>query len=163
MFQFLHDLIFESTPARFESRHSMTRSVQRLAVKLDSPSSVDDHAEGEVSALGVRIWRSNPSFRNAFRPVFTGNFGMENGKVFLEGHFALSKVMKWVLILTFAILFCMAGVVLASLLWGTAEVDGVYVMLFFTAVIVLVAWLGRVLGRGDMHWISDIIRRAFEN
>jgi len=170
MFQFLHDLIFGSETIRFESRYALQDSVRRLNAAITPPP-----VSFSISLLGLpnervegaatvqHVWISQTTGKNeSLRPLFTGSFGMENGKVFLAGEYALPVATRWFLAVVFGALFSAAGVLLALALWGDVEPTAPLYSLGGIVLLVLVIALNRLLGRSDMSAINELVRRTLE-
>lgn len=152
----------------FASRHSVPQAVERLraAVKptaLHTP--FREAVVGRVSDTYVRLRRYRPLMRNGFAPVFSGAFETRDGRTRLEGRFGLHPMMRVWVTLWYGLLAVMLAVYTTAALQGGPLRD---TALFATMLAVLAVFpavmtrVGRWLGRRDVDYISDVIRRALE-
>jgi hypothetical protein len=97
MFRWFWRLLYESTPAEFQSAFGLEESVERLraATKRSVFSALSETAAvGKVSETSVRLQRVIPMFGNSFKPFFLGRFQKSEGKVLLVGRFTMPLAVK---------------------------------------------------------------------
>jgi hypothetical protein len=118
-------------------------------------------AVGRVEASRVRLRRVIPMISNGFKPCFIGRFESRPDGVHLVGRFTLPPSIKiflalWLsLALLIAVVAAIAG--LRSDRWRAAELAGV---LLVPALGLAIAAGARWLARGDVAWLSSLIRNA---
>jgi hypothetical protein len=170
MFHLLHELIFGNETVRFESRYALQESVRRLNAAITPPPASltitllglpNEHVEG--AATVQHVWISRTTGKNeSLRPLFTGSFGMENGRVFLAGEYALPVATRWFLAVVFGALFSATGVLAALALWGNVEFIAPLYSLGIIGLLMLALALNRLLGRSDMSTINELVRKTLE-
>jgi hypothetical protein len=159
-------LVDDRQPASFEVNSTLDEAIARLAAATESSRkifSANEYMFGRVSAPQVRLERVMPTFRNSWKPVFTGRFVEENGKVILIGTFGaayFTRVFMHVFV-AFAVLWSIGA------FWSLHKTDGQQLPAWFPFAGLGMAALGLVMSRifarisrGDIVWLSDRIAGA---
>jgi hypothetical protein len=159
-------LLFDSMFVQFGSRHSLSQSLDRLRRRVRRWYSFEtwwrECAVGAVTSTRVRIVRAHPLLRNNARPYFCGRLSAKDGRVTLEGRFALHLVTRiflggwlglWLLVTLVAVIAAVAQPRTYALapLFGTGMV---------TLGLVLV-YAEKSRWDDDVLWLSDLIREAW--
>lgn len=119
-------------------------------------------AVGTVDAQRVRLQRVIPMISNGFKPWFIGRFESRADGVHLVGRFTL---LPWVKVM----LACWLGLALAAALlgaWGVVYPAARPPALSYTVLLplsvfgLLIPGIGRWVARGDVEWLSNVIRNA---
>lgn len=168
--RWLFDLLYGSTPAVFASDFGLDESVARLsAVTRELPIFTRQRvAQGEVYKYWVvirrpyrfRLFDSDPR-PLGFEPYFDGDFCESDGRVRLVGRFRLSVSIRmfttfWLGASLIVLIQSLRALLTGDLSIWWAPVAAVGLL----AVGVLFAWLGRWRARGDIPWLSALIRDA---
>jgi hypothetical protein len=158
-------MLFESTPAEFQSAFDLEESVARLraATQRSAFASLGEQAAvGKVAEDRVRLRRVIPMVRNSFQPIFVGRFESRGGKLMLIGTFAISPVVK--VVMTFWL--SVVGVFALATLLGAFDPRGPYALLFRLQPFLMLGFglaivaLGKWFARNDAAWLSDVIHAA---
>jgi hypothetical protein len=90
-------MLYGSTPVEFESVLTLEESVEQLSKvtkRFAFLTLFREAAVGEVSADRVSLSRHRPTFSNAFKPCFIGQFSNRQGRVVLSGRFTMMLFVK---------------------------------------------------------------------
>lgn len=153
--------------AEFPCAFGAAESVRRLrAATLRSVFQValNDAAVGTVSEKRVALQRAIPRMGNSFKPMFFGSFVTVGDKVLLKGHFGIHWVVRLYTTLWLGGCIYAAVVGIRALLHGTAAsplLAGSAGILMFLGGLAFASYL-RWLSRGDVAWLSNVIRAALE-
>jgi len=150
------ELLYGSEPVVVESQYTVAESVRRLR------DAVDDGARGSVSIQQVSIHCARTLSRNNYGPRFTGEFKMEQGRVFLVGSFSRSESTKVLISLWLGV--AAVGTVGLCFLAATGEVEP-ETPLFGVATFVLgwlLIYLGNLIGRSDIDSMTRLIHAALQ-
>jgi len=155
-------------PVSFTTAYAAHQAVERLRAAVKPTvfhTLFRAGVVGRVSHTRVRLRRHRPWIHNGFEPVFSGAFATRDGLTRLDGRFGLHPMVRVYLSFWYGILAVMVAVYTMAALQGgpmrdTATFVAVLVVLAaFPAVMVR---LGRWLGRHDVDYISDAVRRALD-
>lgn len=118
-------------------------------------------AVGRVDAERVRLQRVIPMISNGFKPFFIGRFEQRADGVHLVGRFSLLPWIKvfltaWLLLATAIGMLC--G--LTALRGGSGSAPALAASLLVPVLGFALAAGGRWLARGDVEWLSNVIRNA---
>jgi hypothetical protein len=159
-------LLDDRQPARFEVKSTLDEAIARLAAATERSRklfSVTEYMFGRVSAPEVRLERVMPTFRNSWKPVFTGHFIEANGTVVLIGTFGAAYFTR-----IFMHVFVAFGVLWSiGAFWSLHKTPGQQLPPWFPFAGLGMATLGLVISRiferisrGDVIWLSDRIAGA---
>jgi hypothetical protein len=102
MIKKLVDYIFPCIPVSFKSAYTLEESIDHLRKSTNRTiftTLFKQSAVGRVDEAKVRLQRVIPLFGNSFKPIFVGNFVVNNSGVFLEGNwttFLFSKIFSYI-------------------------------------------------------------------
>ncbi len=156
-------------PVTFTTPYSVQQAVVRLGAAVKPTAFQTPFREaviGRVSEMRVRLRRHRPWLHNGFAPVFSGAFTMRAGATTLEGRFGLRRATRAYVAFWYGTLAVMAAVfTVAALSGGPMRDSALFVLLLGLLAVVpaLLIRVGRRLGRGDVDYISDAIRRALDS
>jgi len=163
MLRRFYDELYGSTPAEFPSDFSLSESVQRLADAVHAPLFVlggEPRVQGSSSERYVSIHRVVPGVRNSFKPVFTGAFHEQAGRVVLRGAYSLDDGVKFFMS-AWLILCLLASVAMTKTVFEQGELNFIpLVPLAMVVFGVLFIAAGRARARRDPERISEVIARA---
>jgi hypothetical protein len=152
-------MLLGSVPARFDSRFGLADSVERLRAEsverdwfaglLKDEGGIEGMV-GMIDSSRVRLRRVREFIQNPFAPQFVGHLVESQGAVALVGCFTMRLEVK--VLMSIWCGFC----VLPTLLHPVAVPAGVAMV----GLGVLIVLLGRLTSRGDVAWLSDVIRSA---
>ena len=161
MLKWLRDLLWGGTDAEFMSAFGLDESVRRLSEGIRRSAFFVFTASttvGNVTPSRVTLQRVRPFFRNDFKPIFEGQFVEANGRVYLRGTFRISTYTRAFLALWLA--FCLTWTFLAAVgsLTNPAMWWFPFLGIGMFALGIGFAAAARSTSRGDIEWLSEIIR-----
>jgi hypothetical protein len=161
------ELLYGSTPAEFESVLTLEESIRQLS-KVTRRSAFltlfREAAVGEVSEDRVSLSRHKPTFSNAFKPCFIGQFGIQQGRVVLSGRFTMMLFVKVFMTCWFG--FCILWTCGATLAVLRSPLSPTFLPL--GGLLMLGLGIGFVsfskrLSSGDNEYLSSVIRGALSS
>jgi len=149
------DALFPVTRAQFESHYSLHETMERLRVAMESSD-----CDGEVAPKEVFIYRVYHHNRRQSRIEFSGEFRTYQGRVFLGGEFAYSRLDRFVWSLFVAA--SLAAIVVTSILtWvGKLPPESILASVGATVIALVTAGLARFSAPGETAWLHTLIRRT---
>ncbi|MBB3228525.1 putative membrane protein [Luteibacter sp. Sphag1AF] len=155
--QLLKDALFGSPPVRFESHYGLDESVARLAAATSRPTmfpAMTERAVGRISAKSVTLHHHVPLMRNAFRPMFRGQFEQVGKRVVLTGQFSVHWLTRLFTVMWIGFATLGAAAMLIEGKQGDATV--IFVPLAGVGLLTFSVWWAR----NDPAWLSNLIRNA---
>jgi hypothetical protein len=169
----LYSFVFPQLPIRFESRFSITESVDRLRARTKRwPLNLTRQiVAGRVTENDVRLQRSIPFFGNSYKPIFAGSFVEDGGRVFLVGKFRIflfsqAFMTVW---LSFALIWSVLAVFSVSMHWHDAQPSAIpkpmsalfplFGLGMFFLGLLFIRFFWRI-SRSDIMFISNVLRDA---
>ena len=161
--------VFSSVPASFATDLPLPEAVSRLRANTTRtifPGFRRQVAVGPVTPERVQLQRVIPFFGNSFKPVFVGAFRHgRDGRVILEGRFTMFPFSKIFISVWLAFAALLTIVVTAAVFHSPdaaapSEMVGPLIGLAFVAFGIVLVRIGWWLSRGDITYLSDVIRRA---
>ncbi|MGH7354490.1 MAG: hypothetical protein ACRELS_07955 [Candidatus Rokuibacteriota bacterium] len=153
----------------FPSPYSVHQAVERLGAAVKPTALHTPFREavvGRVSEMRVRLRRHRQMMPNGFAPVFSGAFVTRDGQTRLEGRFGLHPMVRIYVTLWYGILAVMVGVyTTAALRSGPMRDTAMFAAILVTLAVFPAAMIrvGRWLGRRDVDYIADVIRRGLSD
>jgi hypothetical protein len=155
-------LLFDSTPAQFDSNFSVEESVEKLrgaSARWYSLSGLfNQRAVGVVFPDRVRLERVRPFIRNDFKPQFVGHFVQSDGKVFLVGAFSMRLWTK--VFMTFWLGFCVLWILGATIAVFAVPASPKFLPLAGVLMFVIgssFTLAAKSWARDDISWLKDLI------
>jgi hypothetical protein len=149
-------MIYPRTLAQFESHYALAESMERLRSAMAN-SGVD----ADVEPKFVWLCRSNNSRRRRGGNIeFTGEFRTFQGRVYLGGEFAVSRIERafWSFCFVGA---CVAIVVTSVLAWlEMIPAESIFGSIGGFVLISIVVGLTRLTAPSEIDFLSTLIRRA---
>lgn len=168
-------MIFESQPVSFSADGSPEEAAERLSGRVKTSvfrTYLSEAVVGKVSVDKVFLYRHQPTFRNSFRPVFTGRFVLSEGTTVLTGEFTTHPSVRVFVSIWFCAVFFFGA---SSLMDGIGESFGkgmsvwvgIVSVLGECAIPLVMGVVGYVLVRfskryskDDVAYISNAVREA---
>lgn len=153
---------------RFESPGEVGQAIERLS--RSSRTSVIRAATGElttrtlvgnVSKDHVRLHAVTPFFGNIFKPIFYGQFQIEEGRTILTGRFEIGTVGRVVIFVFLS--FCLIVQVILLPLIGTESglgIVGIFEPTLFMLGGILVVLAAKAYSKGQITWVTEKIETA---
>ena len=167
MIDAIRNFLYSSTPASFESRYSLEKSVERLRISTRRSvfgAFTSQQAVGKVSEDRVVLQRVIPFVGNSFKPSFIGRFQRTSGGIVLTGRFTVHWFTKAFMTVWFG--FCLLWTVLATISVVSAQdvpwwfpLPGLGMIAFGVAMVQLC----KFLSRNDAAWLSKVISAALSS
>jgi hypothetical protein len=161
----LLDFLYWSEAVEYSSEFPMPETITRLKGLVHTGFIPRAGVNGRVSERRVHLYRVIPFWANSFAPFFVGKLKSLNGGVVLSGTFSMNFAVKVFMTVWFLITLVGSVGVLVAAAAGSAMLPGNAAFLvipfgLFAFGIVLVK-TGQWFSRGDVAYISSVIRRAF--
>ena len=160
--------LFPCIEASFPTPYSPTEAARRLAANVKHRNSYfdvtfEETVMGTVASDHVVLHRHRPPLQNPFMPIFKGCFETRDGETILVGRFALQRLVKVLLAVSLVgagiVLVYVAGPLLkAFVLLGVTLLLSIMVLMTVTTLLLVAG--GHWLARGDVEYISAVIRRS---
>ncbi|MEO5670134.1 MAG: hypothetical protein ABIR26_05520, partial [Ramlibacter sp.] len=131
MLNAIRSFLYGAVPVTFESRHTLSESVERLqaATRRSVLGAItSQEAVGKVSETEVLLQRVIPFVGNSFKPYFVGRFEQRERGVVLVGRFTMHWSVKAFNTIWFG--FCLLWTVLATVAVASSNPDKWYFPLF---------------------------------
>lgn len=167
MIKWFINLLYESTPAEFVSDFSLLESVSRLSENVKRHiilTLFKESAVGRVSVSRVRLERAKPFVGNGYKPNFYGEFRERNGFVVLTGAFMLPLFTRVFMSIWFGGIAFGCVLTLSSIFGPdpSRAIGAIFCIAMFSFGCLMMSF-SKSRSKGDIEWISNVIRTALEN